>query len=481
MQIREDLIKGVYVEGLTEDITTNSDETIELLRKGASNRHIGATNMNFESSRSHSVFQMTIESKKITNGMTNVKVSKLNFVDLAGSERQKQTAAAGDRLKEAGNINKSLTVLGCVINSLVESSQGKARHIPYRDSKLTFLLKDCLGGNSRTCMIANVSSASTSFAETLSTLKFAQRAKMIKNKASINEESSGNIEALKREIKKLKEELNEAKSKISNLEVERPTVNLGRKTPGGRSTPNFDLIEGGLPHTVGSQNSSSKNLGKRSTHISGKSTPYDRDHQLQHKYWSDLNQKSLEMEILFRQSLESLRENEVKLQMELEKKEEIIGLVLEGCERDLEREKSERAAEPRGEKMELEGDQSKTLQNLFKNLPLLSSLIREQLEMKNGDTNAENEENQMNLSVSSQNLSLQVAQTLMAIKDLSDKLDHSIKEREVLKEVMENLSTSVSGTPGGFKNMMEEHLKQKNEYNANLQKMASDINAYLTN
>ena len=150
--------------------------------------------------------------------MINVKYSKLHFVDLAGSERQKQTAAAGERLKEAGNINKSLTVLGCVINSLVETTQGKSRHIPYRDSKLTFILKDSLGGNSRTFMIAAVSAASTSFQETLSTLKFAQRAKMIKNKASINEESSGNLESLKREIRRLKDELAQERNLINNLE-----------------------------------------------------------------------------------------------------------------------------------------------------------------------------------------------------------------------------------------------------------------------
>jgi kinesin family member 15 len=130
----------------------------------------------------------------------------------------------GDRLKEAGNINKSLTILGCVINSLVESSQGKARHIPYRDSKLTFILKDSLGGNSRTTMIAAVSAASGSFKETLSTLKFAQRAKMIRNKASINEESSGSLEMLKSELKRLKVELIEARAMINHMEIDRQTT-----------------------------------------------------------------------------------------------------------------------------------------------------------------------------------------------------------------------------------------------------------------
>lgn len=174
---------------------------------------------------------MNISGRKVQNGMTVVKQSKLHFVDLAGSERQKSTQAAGERLKEAANINKSLTTLGLVINSLVECASGKSRHIPYRDSKLTFILKDSLGGNSRTFMIAAVSAASTSFQETLSTLKFAQRAKMIRNKASINEESGGSIESLKREIKKLKEELGEFKRKVAQYEENRASALLVKVTP----------------------------------------------------------------------------------------------------------------------------------------------------------------------------------------------------------------------------------------------------------
>lgn len=199
--------RGVFIEGISEETTSCSEEAIDILNRGARNRHVGATQMNAESSRSHSVFTMTIESKRIVEGVTNVKSSKFHFVDLAGSERQKQTASAGTRLKEAGNINKSLTVLGSVINALVDMSSGKKSHIRYRDSKLTFLLKDSLGGNSKTTMIANVSPASINFGETLSTLKFAQRAKLIKNKASINEELTGSIDVLKKEIARLKLEL----------------------------------------------------------------------------------------------------------------------------------------------------------------------------------------------------------------------------------------------------------------------------------
>lgn len=149
------------------------------------------------------------------------------MIDLAGSERQKSTEARGERLKEASMINKSLSTLGNVINSLVDISEGKSRHVHYRDSKLTFLLKDSLGGNSKTCIIANISSASTCFGETLSTLRFAERAKLVKNQAIINEDTVGTIKELREEIKSLKTQLNSSKmtpsqsvcSNCSNSEI----------------------------------------------------------------------------------------------------------------------------------------------------------------------------------------------------------------------------------------------------------------------
>lgn len=218
LMLREDIQKGVYVEGVMEEVLVSLDDAIKVVQRGSRNRHIGATNMNISSSRSHSVFTLFIESKCILNGVKHVKNSKFHFVDLAGSERQKQTASSGERLKEAGNINKSLTVLGSVINGLVENSDGKKTHIRYRDSKLTFLLKDSLGGNSKTSMIANISPSSSSFSETLSTLKFAQRAKLIKNKALINEESSGNLDFLKKEIKRLNIELSKTREALISKE-----------------------------------------------------------------------------------------------------------------------------------------------------------------------------------------------------------------------------------------------------------------------
>ncbi|XVF62368.1 hypothetical protein PTKIN_Ptkin09bG0002100 [Pterospermum kingtungense] len=207
LQLREDLKKGVYVENLMEYDVRNVDDVLKLLLQGAANRRMAATNMNSESSRSHSVFTCIIESHWEKDSMTHFRFARLNLVDLAGSERQKSSGAEGDRLKEAANINKSLSTLGLVIMSLVDLAHGKHRHVPYRDSRLTFLLQDSLGGNSKTTIIANVSPSICAANETLSTLKFAQRAKLIQNNAKVNEDASGDVNALQRQIQQLKGQL----------------------------------------------------------------------------------------------------------------------------------------------------------------------------------------------------------------------------------------------------------------------------------
>jgi kinesin family protein 15 len=181
LQLREDINKGVYVENLTEVEVQSVQDVVQLLLVGAANRRVAATNMNRESSRSHSVFTCIIQSQWECDSMINFRFGRLNLVDLAGSERQKSSGAEGDRLKEAVSINKSLSTLGLVIMVLVDIANGKQRHVPYRDSKLSFLLQDSLGGNSKTTIIANISPSSCSSLETLSTLRFAQRAKFIQN------------------------------------------------------------------------------------------------------------------------------------------------------------------------------------------------------------------------------------------------------------------------------------------------------------
>ncbi|KAK9915787.1 hypothetical protein WJX75_004111 [Coccomyxa subellipsoidea] len=208
LQIREDAARGTYVENLCEEEVSSVDDVARLLARGQAARRVGETNMNRESSRSHSVFTCTLQSSTTDeSGITNILRSRLNLVDLAGSERQKSSGAAGERLREASSINKSLSSLGLVIMSLVDVQRGAQRHVPYRDSRLTYLLQDSLGGNSKTIMVANISPASANLAETISTLRFAQRAKSIKNKAVVNEDTRGDEGSLRAEIQRLKDEL----------------------------------------------------------------------------------------------------------------------------------------------------------------------------------------------------------------------------------------------------------------------------------
>ncbi|AES92050.2 kinesin motor domain protein [Medicago truncatula] len=207
LQLREDMKKGVYVDNLTEHSVVTVNDVLRLLEQGTANRKVAATHMNCESSRSHSVFTCIIESRWEKDSTTHFRFARLNLVDLAGSERQKSSGADSERLKEAANINKSLSTLGLVIMTLVDLAHGKPRHVPYRDSRLTFLLQDSLGGNSKTMIIANVSPSICSANETLSTLKFAQRAKLIQNNAKVNEDASGDISALQWQIQQLKGQL----------------------------------------------------------------------------------------------------------------------------------------------------------------------------------------------------------------------------------------------------------------------------------
>lgn len=187
-----------------------------LMTEGNKSRTVAATNMNAESSRSHAVFSIVL-TQTLTDTMTSVsgeKVSRMSLVDLAGSERAVKTGAVGDRLKEGSNINKSLTTLGLVISKLADQTgaRGKGdKFVPYRDSVLTWLLKDNLGGNSRTVMVATISPAADNFEETLSTLRYADRAKRIVNHAVINEDPNARIiRELRMEVEALREMLKHA-------------------------------------------------------------------------------------------------------------------------------------------------------------------------------------------------------------------------------------------------------------------------------
>jgi len=201
LDLKEDPKKGVVIPDITTHTVKSSEECEKLMDKGFNNRAVGATLMNADSSRSHSIFIIHVDQKRSDN--KGSRSAMLNLVDLAGSERQGKTGATGDRLKEATKINLSLSALGNVISAL--AAGGKGKHIPYRDSKLTRLLQASLGGNTKTLMICAVSPAGDNFEETLSTLRYANRAKNIKNKPLRNEDPKDTkMREMTEEIEKLK-------------------------------------------------------------------------------------------------------------------------------------------------------------------------------------------------------------------------------------------------------------------------------------
>uniref|UniRef100_A0A8C7R9D0 Kinesin motor domain-containing protein n=1 Tax=Oncorhynchus mykiss TaxID=8022 RepID=A0A8C7R9D0_ONCMY len=217
LRVREHKVLGPYVDGLSRLAVANYKDIESLMSEGNKSRTVAATNMNEESSRSHAVFNiiLTHTLKDLQSGTSGEKVSKLSLVDLAGSERAAKTGATGERMKEGSNINKSLTTLGLVISALAEQGCGKnkTKFVPYRDSVLTWLLKDSLGGNSRTAMVATVSPAADNYDETLSTLRYADRAKSIVNHAVVNEDPNARIiRELREEVEKLRDQLTQAES-----------------------------------------------------------------------------------------------------------------------------------------------------------------------------------------------------------------------------------------------------------------------------
>ncbi|XP_046644917.1 kinesin-like protein KIF3A [Daphnia pulicaria] len=215
LEIKERPDVGVYVKDLSTYVVNNAEDMERIMTMGNKNRSVGATQMNIHSSRSHAIFTVAVEcSEKGIDGNSTLHVGRLNLVDLAGSERQTKSGASGLRLREASKINWSLSTLGNVISSLAD---GKASHVPYRNSKLTRLLQDSLGGNAKTLMCANIGPASFNFDETLNTLRYASRAKNIKNKARINEDpKDALLKQFQREIEELRRQLEEVGSASSD-------------------------------------------------------------------------------------------------------------------------------------------------------------------------------------------------------------------------------------------------------------------------
>jgi len=237
LDLRENVERGIYIDGLSTFTVSCPSELLTVLNVGNKNRTVGATKMNQDSSRSHSIFMITVESADKTDDAAgggggggggggeednnaHIRVGKLNLVDLAGSERQSKTGATGVRLKEATKINLSLSALGNCISALVD---GKSTHIPYRDSKLTRLLQDSLGGNTKTVMVANCGPADYNYDETMSTLRYANRAKNIQNKPKINEDPKDAM------IREYQEKLAELKAKLEARKANHVPVKVVKK------------------------------------------------------------------------------------------------------------------------------------------------------------------------------------------------------------------------------------------------------------
>jgi hypothetical protein len=220
LKLRENKTLGFYCENKKNYPVTSYEEINRRMEEGNENRTIGSTLMNANSSRAHTIITIEFTQITMTNGKKTEKRSNINLVDLAGSERASSTGATGDRLKEGCNINKSLLTLGNVINVRADKALGKSKNIlpPYRESNLTKILMNALGGNSKTVMICALSPAAINYEETLSTLRYADRAKKIQNKAVVNESAADKM------IRMLREE---------NLDLKKMIEDLNRKLLGG--------------------------------------------------------------------------------------------------------------------------------------------------------------------------------------------------------------------------------------------------------
>ncbi|KAM3065408.1 Kinesin heavy chain [Clarireedia jacksonii] len=237
LPVHEEKNRGVYVKGLLEVYVSSVQEVYEVMKRGGDARAVSSTNMNAESSRSHSIFVITITQKNVETG--SAKSGQLFLVDLAGSEKVGKTGASGQTLEEAKKINKSLSALGMVINNLTD---GKSSHIPYRDSKLTRILQESLGGNSRTTLIINCSPSSYNAEETLGTLRFGMRAKAIKNKAKVNAELSPT--ELKALLRKAQSQVTTFETYVSSLEGEVQQWRAGQAVPKEQWAPPLAGVSG---------------------------------------------------------------------------------------------------------------------------------------------------------------------------------------------------------------------------------------------
>ncbi|KAM9835995.1 kinesin heavy chain-like [Aulostomus maculatus] len=342
LAVHEDKNRVPYVKGCTERFVSSPEEVMDVIDEGKANRHVAVTNMNEHSSRSHSIFLINIKQENIE---TEKKLSgKLYLVDLAGSEKVSKTGAEGAVLDEAKNINKSLSALGNVISALAE---GTKSHVPYRDSKMTRILQDSLGGNCRTTIIICCSPSVYNEAETKSTLMFGQRAKTIKNTVSVNLELTA--EEWKKKFEKEKEKNKSLKSVIQRLEAELSRWRNGENVPeeeqqsakdqkSVESNDNTLIIDNLLPAGGGGSSASSEERSKYEEDISNLYKQLDdKDDEInQHSQLAEkLKEQMLDQEELLastRRDYEKVQEELCRLQTENELAKEEVKEVLQALE-----------------------------------------------------------------------------------------------------------------------------------------------------
>ncbi|KAJ9575743.1 hypothetical protein L9F63_007389 [Diploptera punctata] len=352
LSVHEDKNRVPFVKGATERFVSSPEEVFEVIEEGKANRHIAVTNMNEHSSRSHSVFLINVKQENLEN---QKKLSgKLYLVDLAGSEKVSKTGAEGTVLDEAKNINKSLSALGNVISALAD---GNKTHIPYRDSKLTRILQESLGGNARTTIIICCSPASFNEAETKSTLEFGKRAKTIKNVVCVNEELTA--EEWKRRYEKEKEKVARLKGKLEKLELELSrwrsgeTVNVDEQVnlqePLDAATPvtqppegKKEVVLGPMPATPGGgimigslSNEERQKLEEERESLYQQLDEKDEEINQQSQFVEKLKEQMLEQEELIastRRDYELLQQEMNRIQQENESAKEEVKEVLQALE-----------------------------------------------------------------------------------------------------------------------------------------------------
>lgn len=339
LELRESKTRGVYIKDLTTYLANNLSELEQLKRLGDKQRSTASTKMNQHSSRSHSIFSITIEAVDLANNPSNsagsargkssttqtIRVGRLNLIDLAGSERQSKSGTSGAQLKEASRINLSLTCLSLVIRALTDPS---STHVPYRNSKLTRLLSSSLGGNSKTLLIACISNELSSLDETLNTLRFAQRTKKVKNDAKINEDpKDALLRKYRIQIQELKSKLR-AKMSSSARSVGGSSSLLGDDEEAIESLATFDVKQQQHQNEVDSLKNN-----QDQTSINGRKEQEELLQQLRllkNKIMVggvNLLEKAAIHERLLeasKQELEEKRLKELKLKAELEKKQRLI-------------------------------------------------------------------------------------------------------------------------------------------------------------